>query len=228
MIVHVSAVAPPPLAVTPRLVDGCTTHARPELVVSSLGGVVGAFVWLEKVSRGTNQTTSKYAEVKWLRPNDEAGCGFSPSRLVLGRIDGGISVSSQLEARIELVIARIDDHKNGNEKIKSETIATLPMAPVGRRFDVPLVHPGIYRLQAANGESAFVVVAGHPYVGVTNPSGDVTFTGLVAGTYHVVIWHPPVHGQAVSPHAISRRTTVKVKAGTLATAVVELWPMVKK
>ncbi len=215
MTVHVSAIAPSPAAVTPRLIDGCTTHVRPELIVSSLGGVVGAFVWLEKVSRGTNQTTSKYAEVKWLRANDDVSCGFSPSHLVLGRIDGGIRVSSQLEDRTELVVDRIDDHKNGENK--TERIAILPMTPVGRSFDVPLVQPGTYRVQATNGESAYVVVTDHPYVGVTNPSGDVTFTGLAPGAYTVMVWHPPVRGQAVS-----RRTTVTVKSGELSTVVVKL------
>ena len=206
------APAPTPASVTPRSVSGCQALARPELVVDSLGGVVGAFVWLEEVRSGTGDTTRPTARLTLGR--DE--CGLSPSRVVLGRIDGGLELTTQRESRQTLTVVGADASMKGKFKV-GDPVATLPLAPIGRLFWLPIAAKGIYRVSAENGESAHALVHDTPYATITEANGEATFAKLPIGGYRVVVWHPPIAGKPVR-----REIDVTLKAGEKQTVEVRL------
>lgn len=62
-------------------------------------------------------------------------------------------------------------------------------------IDTALSKPGIIALTCEAGHpwmTAYVLVAGHPYVAVTDDNGEFVLTGVPAGTYGITMWHEGV------------------------------------
>ena len=78
-----------------------------------------------------------------------------------------------------------------------QTLFNIAQPVQGQRavVDSALTKPGIVFLTCEAGHpwmSGYVFVANHPYVSLTNDSGEFVIEGVPVGTYHIKMWHEGV------------------------------------
>jgi len=204
--VRVLAPKPPADLVSSSGLNGCQKPTRSALNVHTLGGVVGAVVWLEDISKGRSETTPAKMIRQSLRE-----CRIEPRVKIAGRLDAALEIVSAMEVSRELVVSA------GTDTTVLEPIATLPMSPVGRGFAVPAASPGVYSVAGVGIDGGWVVVAGTPYIAETDGKGVARLNAVPAGTYSIRVWHPPVSGKP-----LTRATSVTIAAGKEASVSVDL------
>lgn len=182
--------------------DRCGNSRSPPLVVDFNGGVRGAAVWIDGIDAGAAPPERAQGRVTY------ADCGLSPRVLALPRLGATVEIASAAAERVELGIAR-----------GSDTIARLPMVPIGRAFAVELAAAGIYEIGGDGIDSSWAVVSSAPYLGVTDGAGRYRFERVPDGRFHVRVWHPPV---APGGEPLTASVEVDVSGGKAATVEVDL------
>lgn len=85
-----------------------------------------------------------------------------------------------------------------------QTVFNIAQPVQGQRtkVDAPLTKPGIITLTCEAGHpwmSAYILVAGHPYVATTDSDGGFLIENVPAGTYPIKMWHEGVRLTRVIP-----------------------------
>ncbi len=178
----------------------CRPHTE-TLVPSRDGGVGQAIVWLVGVPAGPRDDGSRRVHLTL------DGCRLSPR---VQRVAAGATVlvhgNDAMMSRLQLVPL-------GERGSRSTILLTDAgqVVPSDEAFREPALlevrddlHPWV---------RAFIAVAPHPFVAVTDADGDFRFDGVPPGRYTLVVWHERLGTQ---------RKTVKVEGGVQVRVRVEL------
>ncbi len=208
--VTVEWLAPPAALLASAGRNRCGAPLRAPVAIDALGGVAGAVVTLEGMSRPV-AASPKTAPAELA----VVDCQVTPRALRLAGPGQPLLVINDDERRHEVALARL-----GSE---AAPVAVVPLALVGETVAVPLERPGVVRAATAEDPAAvsFVVVPEHADVAVSDEHGKVRFDAIPAGKYTVAVWHPPV---AKGEAPIERRAEVSVSGGSVASATVSLAP----
>ncbi len=178
--------SPPAQAVEPITQDQTTcgtSVSLPRLALGNSNGVRRAFVYLDGVT-----------SVQDFRPResvlvDQKQCQYAPPALIV-------------RAGTKLEITNSDPilHNVHGQQVAEEGMQTLfniaqPVRGQRTPVDQPLTKPGIVFLSCEAGHpwmNAYVFVANHPYVAVTNDDGEFVIADVSAGTYRIKMWHEGV------------------------------------
>jgi hypothetical protein len=184
---------------TPRDTSVVPTHdlsvCKPfteSAVPSRVGGVGNALVWLEGVTEG---------------PKDEAprrvtltldGCRIAP-RVLRIAAGGTVLVHSRDAMMSRLQFVGVADGANRATMLLSDAGQIVPSSDVTAPAGLVEVrddrHPWV---------RAWLAMAPHPFLAVTEADGAFRFDGVTPGRYTLVVWHERMG---------TRRTTVRVDAG---------------
>jgi hypothetical protein len=85
-----------------------------------------------------------------------------------------------------------------------QTVFNIAQPVRGQRtkVDAPLNKPGIIALTCEAGHpwmTAYILVAGHPFVATTGDNGEFVISGVPAGTYPIKMWHEGVRLTRIIP-----------------------------
>jgi plastocyanin len=88
-------------------------------------------------------------------------------------------------------------HARETTELGPRTVFNIAQPIRGQRttIETALSKPGIVALTCEAGHpwmTAYVLVADHPHVAVTNDDGEFVLTGIPAGTYGITMWHEGV------------------------------------
>ena len=121
-------------------------------------------------------------------------------------------------------------HARENTPEGAQTIFNVAQPLRGQRTAVNLSvkKPGIVVLSCEAGHpwmSAYVFVADHPYVAVTNDDGEFVIKGVPPGTYRIKMWHEGVRVARIieslqryeyeDPYELTQEVTVTPAAETI-------------
>ena len=162
-------------------VNRCGGERRALVSVHTLHGVRDAVVWLDGVVGSAPADPPPMVE---LLVED---CQLRPVVSLAAWSGARMAVTNADEQRHEVTVERVDGSS-------AELVAALPLPIVGRRYELDLEQPGVYRVAtAADGDApAYLLVPSHPYYAVTDAKGRVEFAGVGPGTYAVTAWHRPL------------------------------------
>lgn len=181
-----------------------STVCRPyteTLVPSRDGGVGQAIAWLVGVPAGPRDNASRRVHLTL------DGCRLSPR---VQRVAAGATVlvhgNDAMMSRLQIVplgerTSRSTILLTDAGQVVPSDEATREPALLEVRDDL---HPWV---------RAFIAVAPHPFVAVTDADGDFRFDGVPPGRYTLVVWHERLGTQ---------RKTVKVEGGVQVRVRVEL------
>lgn len=200
--VQVTFPDPPAAHVRSPGVDRCGESRRPGIRVHALGGVAGAAVWLEGVTAGIAPPAALRRRLTYRR------CRLEPRVVALPRLGATLDVVTADEPTVELTLAPAG----------GEPTAWMTMAPIGRGFRHRLDRGGVYQVGGDGIDDGWAVVAGTPYLALTDEAGAARFAAVPDGSYQVRVWHPPVADGAAP---LTAAGDVAVKGG-VATIAIEL------
>ncbi len=177
IIGHVGGGEPRDTSITPTHDLGVCRPFSESIVPSRDGGVGNAVVWLMGVSRGPRDTAPRRVKLTL------DGCRLDPrvQRVALGST---IMISGR-----DAMMSRLQFTGAGESSPRTTVLLSDAgqMVPTGDASAAPgLVqvtddmHPWV---------RAWVVVAPHPFVAVTDADGQFRFDGVPPGRYTLVIWH---------------------------------------
>jgi hypothetical protein len=179
--------------------------ARPAAVAPTvLWGIADVFVAIDAASPSPSATPST------IRLTD---CVLAPRA---GVAHGTLTIASGMTAPAKLTVQRAGQLPLGGA-VKEDKARELYLPIAGHEVEVALDAGSIYRI-ASGDEVAWVVATDHPYVAVTEASGNVVMRGVPAGTHAVTAWLPPRSGQ---PARIAKGT-VNVAAGALTDVTLDI------
>lgn len=181
-----------------------STVCRPyteTLVPSRDGGVGQAIAWLVGVPAGPRDNSSRRVHLTL------DGCRLSPR---VQRVAAGATVlvhgNDAMMSRLQLV--PIGERSSRSTILLTDAGQVVPSDEATREPALLEVrddlHPWV---------QAFIAVAPHPFVAVTDADGDFRFDGVPPGRYTLVVWHERLGTQ---------RKTVKVEGGVQVRVRVEL------
>jgi plastocyanin len=153
------------------------------LMLGKENGVRHAFVYLEGV-----QSAERFRARESLLV-DQKNCQYIPHSLV-------VPAGSKLEVtNSDSILHNVHGHQITDQG--SHTLFNIAQPVRGQRttVDSPLSEPGIVFLTCEAGHpwmSAYVFVANHPYVALTNENGEFVIEGIPVGTYRIKMWHEGV------------------------------------
>jgi hypothetical protein len=142
-----------------------------------------------------------------------AGCAFTPRVAVTG---GTVVVASATEEPSSVTFQEIARPLGG--AAVAGTPRTLYLPVIGHEVAAALEPDMVYAIQAGSDDTAAVVSATTPYVGVTEASGNVVVRDVPVGTYPVRAYLPARSGGEARTVA----GTVTVTAGALAEVTLDL------
>lgn len=181
-----------------------STVCRPyteTLVPSRDGGVGQAIAWLVGVPAGPRDNTARRVHLTL------DGCRLSPrvQRVAVGAtvlIHGNDAMMSRLQ------LVPLGERSSRSTILLTDAGQVVPSDEATREPALLEVrddlHPWV---------RAFIAVAPHPFVAVTDADGDFRFDGVPPGRYTLVVWHERLGTQ---------RKTVKVEGGVQVRVRVEL------
>jgi plastocyanin len=146
-------------------------------------GVQQAFVYLDGV-----QSAQKFQPRGSLLV-DQKKCQYTPHTLIA-------PVGSKIEiTNSDPILHNVHGHQVTDQE--SRTLFNIAQPVRGQRTTVesPLATPGIVVLTCEAGHpwmSAYIFVANHPYVALTNDNGEFVIEGVPVGTYRLKMWHEGV------------------------------------
>jgi hypothetical protein len=160
----------------------------------------GAVVTIADIAAGKPAPESEPAELA------VRGCTLEPRVVRVARLGAPLALINDDEQRHTIELARATDGA------AAEPLATIPLAVIGRRVEVPLERPGIVRVATAADpdDVGYAVVPAHPYVVVTDASGTAVLSDVPPGTYRIEVWYPPVTAGG-KPHVGAAEITVANK-----------------
>lgn len=162
------------------------THAH----VGSNNGLRQAFVYLENVP-----STAPPAPQATLEVGQER-CVYTPHTLVV-----------PMNASVEIVngdpiLHNVHAREQTPEGPRTVFNIAQPVRGQRTKIDKPFTKPGVITLTCEAGHpwmTAHVLVANHPYVGVTAEDGTFTIENVPAGTYPITMWHEGISLTRVLP-----------------------------
>ncbi|HZI50582.1 MAG TPA: carboxypeptidase regulatory-like domain-containing protein [Terriglobia bacterium] len=192
----------------------------PRIALGKDNGVQGTFVILEGVeSAGTSVPTPTTQSVLI----DQKECQYVPHTMIV-----------PLKSKIEIINSDPILH-NVNGRQGETKVFNYAQARQGQRetVDITMVKPGMITLACDAGHpwmSAFIYVATHPYVALTDTNGEFVIKDVPPGTYTLKMWHEGVTLKDINrklqiynyedPYESTQQVTVA--ANTEATANFEL------
>jgi len=169
----------------------CLTPFRSPVSVHTNGGVRDVVVSVLGV-KGGKQVTKRGARGKGTKNSAGAvptemvvrNCELSPAIVKLPRLGATLAIINEDERRHDLAV----------EKLTGDKWADIPLAVVGRRYELVFREAGIFRVRdlADDANVAYVVVPAHAYVEITGADGTVELAGLPVGSYKVQAWRRPL------------------------------------
>jgi hypothetical protein len=182
------ATQPPRAALDPPSTKtACGGAGAPRVVLAPGGngliGVVGAFVWIDKMPRGDAPDPAAPAvEVSF------DSCRFAPRAVVLPRLGGSLAIANDDDIRHEPTVDRVAADGTRTK------VARIPMPLSGQRYEVMIDAPGLIEVGCAlhADEHAWAYAPPTPYVAATGADGRFHLGKVPPGTYHLVAWHPPI------------------------------------
>lgn len=155
----------------------------PRIAPGADNGVPEAFVYLEKVPSGA-EARPRHAVLI-----DQKGCEYAPRARTM-----------TAGALLEIVNSDPILHNVHARRLTEEgprTVFNIAQPVQGQRTTVEasLTSPGIVALSCEAGHpwmSAYLFVADHPYVAVTDAAGAFVIDDVPAGTYPITMWHDGV------------------------------------
>ncbi len=192
--------------------NACKAPIRPPLSVHHMGGVRGAFVWLEPFGTVLASRPKVPVQVTASR------CSLSPSSAVLGGRGGAFELINDDEQRHLVTVEHLGDGSG-----RARVLRRIPLPLVGQRVAMKLADPGIVRVGLAGSPATYtyLLVPRGAFHAVTDRRGEASFGGVPPGTYQLVVWHPPVAAGS-APRVV--RTSAVVSAGAVAKVFVSLAP----
>ncbi len=162
-------------------VNRCGGELRAPISVHTLHGVRDVAVMLEGAVGGRAATPPGMVELT------VEHCRVDPAVALAPRLGAQVAVTNSDERRHQVTIERVDG-------TGAEVVAELPLPVVGRRFEIVLDQPGVYRVvTAADVDSpAYLLVSAHPHAAITDDRGRVEFFDVAPGSYAVTAWHRPL------------------------------------
>jgi hypothetical protein len=140
-------------------------------------------------------------------------CVLSPRAVVA---HGTLSIASGMQAPAKLTVQRAGQLPLGGA-VKDNKPRELYLPIAGHEVEVALEPGSIYRV-AAGDEVAWIVATDHPYVAVTENSGNVVLRGVPVGKHAVTAWLPARSGQ---PARVAKGS-VNVAAGALTDVTLDI------
>jgi hypothetical protein len=152
------------------------------LALGKDNGVANAFVYLENVDAPGDARPAAALTV------EQKDCQYAPHAMV-----------TAMGAELEIVNDDPILHNIHATEITKDGLASLfniaqPIRGQRTKF-TPHLQPGIVALTCEAGHpwmTAYVLVANHPYVAVTDADGGFVIDGVPAGTYPLAMWHEGV------------------------------------
>jgi plastocyanin len=155
----------------------------PRIVVGEGNGVQDTFVYLEGVDDGRSFPRPRSVLV------DQRQCQYSPHVMI-------VPVGTKLEiTNTDSILHNVHGLQMTDQG--PQTIFNIAQPVRGQRTTVEpaLTKPGIIYLACEAGHAwmnAYVFVASHPYVTITNHAGEFVMPAVPAGTYRIKMWHEGV------------------------------------
>lgn len=208
--------APPHVRRSPGR-NACGADRSPSAHVHTLGGVVGAVVFLRGRDAGAAPAPAREAPASILAVRQ---CRFEP-RVAVALPGQILAVINDDERRLDLRVERLAADPAQPAAGSPVPGASIALPVVGSRADLRWPAPGVHRLIAADTEPGFVVVPEAARAGVTNTLGTVRLAALPAGSYDVIVWHPPVDDAGA---AIIARAPVTIASGATSKLTIPLTP----
>lgn len=190
----------------------CGTLDNDSLRLGSGNTVVGAVVYLEKVTSGR--------AVPWgSKPLfvggtlEQRGCQLTPRVQVAGPLPAQLVISNDDELRTALAVSKVGD---GGSRVEHT------LEPGGSET-MGVQTAGVMKVEdTAQGLApAWIVAANHPYFTLTDDHGRFRLDDVVAGDYTLVVWQAPVvtgvtNGvvQYGEPIVVKKKVTVKKVTAT--------------
>jgi plastocyanin len=153
------------------------------LTVGKNNGVKQAFVYLDGVPTPED-----------LRPR--ASVTVDQSRCEYGPHVRAVTAGTQLDiVNSDPILHNVHARQVTDRGV--ETLFNIAQPIRGQRTSVEprLTRPGVVRLTCEAGHpwmTAYILVASHPYVSVTNDDGEFVIADVPAGTYPIQMWHEGV------------------------------------
>ena len=160
-------------------------------VVSPEGQMANVVVYLSDIKRGRKIDTPVYVlEHKW--------CQFSPHVMAV--------------PKGSLLWLRNDDRilHTAHAYMGERTVFNTALPPTGAQIPKVLNKPGIMKITCDSGHawmSAWIFVAEHPYVTVTDAKGRFFLSDIPPGNYTVKTWHEAAGEQTMHVHIEKDRNT---------------------
>ena len=173
-----------------------TKSVRAPNADTSAVAVGNALVWLVGVTHGPRDGAPRRIN---LTLDD---CHFEP-RVFVAAVGATLIVSHRDDMLTRL---RFEDH--GRTSAPRAIIGFTDPGQVVPNSDV-LSKPGLVEVRDENHSwvRGFIAVAPHPFVAVTESSGEFQFDGVPPGTYQLVVWHERL-GARVMPVTVEPGHTI--------------------
>lgn len=188
--------------------DACAKSSGPRLVVDDKGGVEGAVVSLVSPAMGRALDTTRPVPLTVTR------CQFHP-RVSIAPLAG------------QLVLKNEDDVlHNAHAYLGARTAFNVGLSRPGVEIPRRLVRAGLLEVRCDAGhpaESAWVVVAKHPYHAVTDAQGRFELRDVPVGEHTIRVWHPGWRIAAQHPegrHTFEAPRVMRKKVNVTASAAV--------
>jgi len=193
----------------------CGTLDNDSLVLGSGNTVVGAVVYLEKITTGrpVASTGSGQRPFSVGGTLEQRGCELTPRVQVAGPLPAQLVISNYDELRTNLAVTKLDD---GGGRVEH---AIEP----GANTSMGIMSAGVTKIDDLAGglAPAWVVGATHPYFTLTDHHGHFRLDDVVAGEYTLIVWQAPVITgvkdgvvQYGEPVVVKKKVTVKKVAAT--------------
>ena len=152
------------------------------LALGKRGGVRRAFVYLEDAP-GRAPLQSRAVLV------DQKQCEYVPKMMAM-------AAGAPLEiVNSDPILHNVHARARAVDGLQTLFNIAQPLRGQRTSVDASLMKPGIVALTCEAGHpwmTAYVFVAQHPYVAVTNDEGEFVIDGVPAGTYRIKMWHEGV------------------------------------
>jgi hypothetical protein len=147
----------------------------PRLTIGAEGGVQNTLIVLEGISKGRKLDAPAQPPAL-----DQKTCEYSP-HIQIAQVGG------KLEIRNSDPLLH-----NVHAWLGTDSLFNLSTPLQGMKIPYPLKRPGMLSMKCDAGHtwmSAYVYVAEHPYVALTDAAGKFKLEGVPPGTYKVKMWH---------------------------------------
>jgi plastocyanin len=155
----------------------------PRITIGDGNGIQDTFVYLDGVQSGASYPKPQSVLV------DQRGCQYAPHAMI---VPVGTKIEITNSDSILHNVHGLQLTENGYQ-----TLFNIAQPVRGQRTTVEpaLTTPGIVYLTCEAGHAwmnAYIYVASHPYVALTNHSGEFTMSSVPPGTYRIKMWHEGV------------------------------------